>query len=133
VHSRYSQQQQQQSTTTANTADGALKVCVNVIRTMGGVGLLAVKSSPSSVDHSTVLRSICVFLLSTFPSGKLDRSSLWPTSEALDTIFDVFAEDDHNAILQETGLVSKLKALAPQFKRAVGSSFSLSNNLPRFS
>lgn len=46
-------------------------------------------------------------------------SQLWVVGEALDSMFDVFAEDHTDSVLKEIGLVSKLKALAPTLKTKV--------------
>ena len=40
-------------------------------------------------------------------------------SEALDCIFDVFKEDHTDGLVQEIGLVDKLKSLEPTFKNKV--------------
>lgn len=44
---------------------------------------------------------------------------LWVESEALDAIFDVFAEDSHDSLLSEIGAIEKLKGLLPMLKYKV--------------
>ena len=46
-------------------------------------------------------------------------------AEALDAIFDVFAEDHTDPVLHEIDLVAKLQAVAPTLKTKV----SLTNNV----
>lgn len=46
-------------------------------------------------------------------------SDLWVTAEALDVIFDVFAEDHLDVVAQEIGLVGKLTNLLPALKGKV--------------
>lgn len=42
------------------------------------------------------------------------------TAEALDSLFDVFKEDNTDQIVKEIGLVEKLVALQPSFRSKVG-------------
>ena len=45
---------------------------------------------------------------------------LWVVAEALDAVFDVFAEDHLNPLMREIGLIEKLQALVPYLKHKVG-------------
>lgn len=44
---------------------------------------------------------------------------LWVVAEALDAIFDVFAEDHIDPVVKEIGLVGKLRSLSPMLKSKV--------------
>lgn len=44
---------------------------------------------------------------------------MWVTAEALDVIFDVFAEDHIDSIAKEIGLVEKLQHILPSLKGKV--------------
>ena len=48
-----------------------------------------------------------------------DDQQLWVIAEALDAIFDVFAEDHTDPVLHEIDLVAKLQAVAPTLKTKV--------------
>jgi len=65
-----------------------------------------------------LLLTIGEFLL-TCISRPSERGNLWRVAEALDTVFDVFAEDDFNHVMQQLGLIEKLKVFLPQYKRQV--------------
>ena len=44
---------------------------------------------------------------------------LWVIAEALDAIFDVFAEDHTDAVLKETQMIEILRSALPQLKSKV--------------
>ena len=44
---------------------------------------------------------------------------VWVVAEALDSTFDVFAEDETNQVLLELNLIETLKSVMPQLKRKV--------------
>ena len=46
-------------------------------------------------------------------------SDLWVVAEALDSIFDVFGEDHVDPVLEEIGMIEKLKSIAPALKSKV--------------
>jgi len=90
----------------------------NVIRIIGGVGILISREKKPTEDHQRLLILIGEFLLNcVIQTGHHDN--LIGIAEALDTIFDVFAEDDYNGILKEIGMIQQLKAFVPQFKKII--------------
>jgi len=80
--------------------------------------LLVVKLGGSSDQVSNLLTEVGSFLISCL-SSKIDKEGLWMVSEALDTLFDVFSEDDYNQVLVNIGLIPKLSAIQPQLKKIV--------------
>lgn len=70
----------------------------------------------SSLFHFA-LKDIGMFLLES--CSKDDQ--LWVVAEALDAIFDVFAEDHLDPVVKEISLVEKLKTLAPSLKQKASS------------
>ena len=71
-----------------------------------------------SADDDILLycsQSIALFLCDV---ASLDVE-LWVSAEALDSIFDVFAEDDTDAIVADVRLVDQLRALVPTLKSKV--------------
>ena len=63
-------------------------------------------------DMDLCLQSIGVFFLEMATKD----NKLWVVAEALDAVFDVFAEDHIDPIVKEIGLIDKLRALAPMLK-----------------
>lgn len=51
--------------------------------------------------------------------------SVWIMAESLDTIMDIYAEDDSDQLASEIKLVEKLHVLAPLFKNKVRFCFQL--------
>lgn len=91
------------------STDSAIKV--NIIRSIGTIGCLL---GNISLNTSTIklIGSIGTFLLEV--SSK--TSDLWVIAEALDVMFDVFAEDHLDGVAQEITLVDKLLHLVPLLK-----------------
>ncbi len=90
---------------------------------IGGMGILLTRKKIPAVNIEEILSSIGEFLLNCI-SSPTERGNLWRVAEALDTVFDVFAEDDYNHVMKGLGMIEKLKVFLPQFKRHV-SSYSL--------
>lgn len=63
------------------------------------------------------LKMIAEFLFHVASEAEL----LWISAEALDAIFDVFAEDDTNHVLHNFQMVDKMQRLLPKFLQKVGS------------
>ncbi|XP_074644939.1 HEAT repeat-containing protein 3-like [Tubulanus polymorphus] len=87
-----------------NNAD----VRANTLRIVSTIGcMLAQQVTPHSL-----LKNIGLFLVELASND----SELWVTAEALDGLFDVFAEDHVDPIVKEIALVPKLKQIAPALK-----------------
>ncbi|CAL8070193.1 unnamed protein product [Orchesella dallaii] len=123
------------------------KVRVNIIKIIGCMGLLLTRFPKETLLNNlsleTLITQIAEHLIACIPFLKFEREGLWLTAEILDTLFDVFAEDDYNAVLKNTALIPKLKTLQPAFKKQVRSERrslgenaaviqTANTNLPRF-
>jgi hypothetical protein len=51
------------------------------------------------------------------------ESELWVVAEAIDTIMDIFGEDETDNVAADIKLVDKLQALLPSLKQKVRSCF----------
>lgn len=49
----------------------------------------------------------------------MTESQVWIMAESLDTIMDIYAEDDSDQLASEVNLLKKLHALVPVFKNKV--------------
>jgi len=98
--------------------DDNLRMATTLVRLVGSFGILVSRGKTLSAESRLLLLRIGEFLIGclTFGSDKVD---LIRTAEALDTIFDVFAEDDFNDVIQELGLIEKLRNLEPHFRKQV--------------
>ncbi|XP_067652836.1 HEAT repeat-containing protein 3-like [Haliotis asinina] len=93
--------------------DGNANVRVNAVRCVATIGgLLAKLTSPHPL-----LKDIGHFLLEVIGRD----SELWVVAEALDSVFDVFAEDHIDPIVQEIALVEKLKNFRPMLISRINS------------
>jgi len=97
------------------------KIHTNIIKITGGMGILIAKDAKEGLTKTAIedlLEQVGSFLLSRI-SNYGDSQHLWRVSESLDTIFDVFAEDDYNHVLEKLGMIEKLKVFLPQFKKNI--------------
>ncbi|KDR09420.1 HEAT repeat-containing protein 3 [Zootermopsis nevadensis] len=88
-------------------------VRANLIRSVGMLGMILVNSVEP--DGQTLLKNIGKFLLEV--CGR--ESELWVVAEAVDTVIDVFGEDETDNAAAHINLVEKLKALLPSLKHKV--------------
>lgn len=122
-----------------------MKVKVNVVKMVGCIGLLLTKFPKDIADLNveTLLTGIAEYLINCLTTLKVERQGLWLAAEILDTIFDVFAEDDYNHVLKNLQVIPKLKSLQQPFKKQVRSERrslgenaaviqTANTNLPRF-
>lgn len=77
------------------------------------LGILAQILNPST--QSEVLLHLADFLT----TRAFKETELWVLSDILDTLMDVFAEDDTDLLAAQVHLVDKLTALFPIFKSKV--------------
>jgi hypothetical protein len=94
------------------------KIQANVIKIIGGLGTLIVRRKGKPEGADALLFQVGEFLLDCVCKNT-DRQHLWRAAEALDTLFDVFSEDDYNEVLNQLKMVEKLKAFLPQFKKTI--------------
>ncbi|XP_046356548.2 HEAT repeat-containing protein 3-like [Haliotis rufescens] len=93
--------------------DGNANVRVNAVRCVATIGgLLAKLSSPHPL-----LKDIGHFLLEVIGRDP----ELWVVAEALDSVFDVFAEDHIDPIVREIALVEKLRNFRPMLTSRINS------------
>ncbi|XP_029043426.2 HEAT repeat-containing protein 3 [Osmia bicornis bicornis] len=85
-------------------------VRVNLLRILGNLALVLMKNNTS--DASELIKHISVFLLDTC----VNESKVWVMAECLDSIMDIYAEDDTDKAASEIELLEKLRALVPLFK-----------------
>lgn len=116
-------------------ADASIRA--NVVKTAGMMGMITL---PHTTENSyKVVKKVGKFLLDTCGH----ENELWVLAEALDSIMDLFGEDETDQVASELGLVDKLQALLPSFRRKVqvnkrklGDHYALvstvNTNLPRF-
>lgn len=90
------------------TQDPSIKV--NIIRIIATIGCLLGNSE--NFSSPKLIMVIGTFLIECC----MKNAELWVTAEALDAIFDVFAEDHLDRIAQEISLVEKLTHLLPHLK-----------------
>jgi len=89
---------------------------VNIISIMGTLGaVLWASNNPSGKD---LVKGIGQFLLEVVTNA----SQVWVIAEALDAIFDVFAEDELEGVALDIGLLNKLKGLLPGLKQKINAS-----------
>lgn len=89
-------------------------VRINMVQIVGHIGLAL--TSSSETGSNVVARSMANFLL----EAAAKDTDLRVVAEALDKIFDMFAEDDTDQLSVSVSLVVKLKQLVPGFKAKVG-------------
>merc|ERR1711971_45204 len=86
---------------------------INVIRIMSTIGcILSLQTS-----LHPLLSKIGMILIEV----ACNNSDVVVISEALDSIFDVFKEDNTDPVVREIGLVNKLKSLQPTFRSKIAS------------
>lgn len=84
-------------------------VRANIVEIAGLIGLSSVSSGTESQATASCVGQ---FLL----ESAAKETSLRVAAEALDKIFDMFAEDETDDLALELGLVPKMKAVMPGFK-----------------
>nr|CAD7460029.1 unnamed protein product [Timema tahoe] len=89
-------------------------VRANLIRSVGSLGLILVNSTDMTTAHA-MIKSIGRFLLEVCSR----ESELWLVAESLDTLMDVFGEDETDQAAADIALVDKLRALVPSLKYKV--------------
>ena len=97
------------------------KIHTNIIKVIGGFGILLsrIERRPENEKIvTTILGQVGEFLLQCV-CEPFERDHLPVAAEALDTIFDVFAEDDYNDVLRQLGMIDKLKKFLPAYKKLV--------------
>jgi len=87
-------------------------VRINMVQIIGSIGLALASTSASGAAAA----SMANFLL----EAAAKDADLRVVAEALDKLFDMFAEDDTDQLSVDVGLVPKLKQLLPGFKAKVG-------------
>nr|CAD7421299.1 unnamed protein product [Timema poppensis] len=90
-------------------------VRANLIRSVGSLGLILVNSTDMTTTAHAMIKSIGRFLLEVCSR----ESELWLVAESLDTLMDVFGEDETGQAAADIALVDKLRALVPSFKYKV--------------
>lgn len=91
--------------------------CVNVVHILGTLGWLMGNVCSSNSQAPELIRIIGQFLLDVCYKDV----ELWVEAEALDALFDVFAEDHLDAIAAEILLVERLRGLLPRLKHKIKS------------
>lgn len=102
-----------------------------------------VADTPKNLNVPQMLTEIAQYFLDCITRLKVDKCGLWLVAEILDTLFDMFAEDDYNEVLKQLELIQRLRGIQPAFKKLVRSErrslgenaavIQTSNtNLPRF-
>lgn len=77
--------------------------------------LALILNSKSPIDPSDVEVHIAAFLIDRLSK----ETEIWPLAELLDTIMDLFAEDETDRLAQKTNLIDKLNEIAPTVKTKV--------------
>lgn len=90
------------------------RIRTNGIRIFGSLGCLL--GSSTAQNSISLLKAIGTFLLDVCNKDKVE---LWVESEALDALFDVFADDHLDPVLHEIGGVDKLNSILPIFKHKI--------------
>lgn len=90
-------------------------VRANLIRSIGMLGMILTKSLESSEHALILLKNIGKFLLDVC----VRETQLWVIAEAVDSIMDVFGEDETDLAAAQVNLVEKLQALLPALKSKV--------------
>ncbi|XP_069681892.1 HEAT repeat-containing protein 3 [Periplaneta americana] len=90
-------------------------VRANLIRSIGMLGMILTKSIDSNNHALTLLKNIGKFLLEVC----VRETELWVVAEAVDSIMDVFGEDETDLAAVQINLVEKLQALLPALKSKV--------------
>ncbi|XP_050489362.1 HEAT repeat-containing protein 3 [Bombus huntii] len=85
-------------------------VRVNLIRTLGTLALILMNNDTPEAHE--LIKHVSTFLLDICKT----ELSVWIMAESLDTIMDIYAEDDSDQLASEIKLVEKLHVLAPLFK-----------------
>lgn len=85
----------------------------NLIRMIGSLALLLV--SKLNDTTSNVICTITEFIL----DQAHKENEVWVLAEAVDTLVDLYAEDDTDVLAVKVKLVDKLKVLAPILKNKV--------------
>ena len=77
--------------------------------------LALILNSKSPVDPSDVEVHIAAFLIDRLSK----ETEVWPLAELLDTIMDLFAEDETDRLAQKINLIEKLNEITPLVKMKV--------------
>ncbi|XP_043258219.1 HEAT repeat-containing protein 3 [Colletes gigas] len=88
-------------------------VRANLIRIVGNLALILINNCTS--EGSELTKHMSMFLLNTCTM----ESKAWVMAESLDTIMDIYSEDESNQLASEINLVEKLRTLVPLFKHKV--------------
>lgn len=89
------------------------EIRANLIRMIGILALLLVNNLNEAT--SNVICTITEFIL----DQALKENEVWVLSEALDTIVDLYSEDETDLLAAKVKLVEKLTVLAPILKNKV--------------
>lgn len=89
------------------------EIRINLTRMFGTLALILNSKSP--VDPSDVEVHIAAFLIDRLSK----ETEVWPLAELLDTIMDLFAEDETDRLAQKINLVEKLNEITPVVKMKV--------------
>ncbi|XP_059158780.1 HEAT repeat-containing protein 3-like [Physella acuta] len=84
---------------------------INVVKIISTIGCIL------SAEPSPILKKIGTVLLEVASNN----ADIVVVSEALDSLFDVFKEDNTNQIAKDIGLVDKLRSMQPSFRTKVSS------------
>lgn len=90
------------------------RVRTNGIRIFGSLGCLLGNSA--TPNAKVLLKAIGTFLLDECCKDKIE---LWVEAEALDALFDVFADDHLDTVFFEIGGIDRLKNILPIFKHKI--------------
>lgn len=96
------------------------EIRTNLIRMIGNLAMLLVNNLNEAT--SNVICTITEFIL----DQALRENEVWVLAEALDTIVDLYSEDETDFIAAKVKLVEKLAVLAPILKNKV---LTLLNNI----
>ena len=92
------------------------KIRINIVKIIGSFGIIA---TTTNTEFSLPLVENVAEFLGNCLSEPLNEEHLPVVAEALDTTFDVFAEDDYNNVLKKLDFIKKLKSFAPICKTFV--------------
>lgn len=89
------------------------EIRVNLIRMLGNLALILISKSSENSGETEVV--IADFLLDRL----FKESECWTLAELLDTLMDVFAEDETDSLALRINLVEKLTEITPVIKNKV--------------
>ncbi|XP_017759343.1 PREDICTED: HEAT repeat-containing protein 3 [Eufriesea mexicana] len=85
-------------------------VRVNLIRILGNLALILMNHGTSRAHE--IIKHISTFLLDTCMS----ETKVWVMAESLDSIMDIYSEDNSNELANEIKLLDRLHTIVPAFK-----------------